>query len=127
MGLAFASVLKYFWQTAKSFGALPKQEKTAFYQTIFLIFCVLGFFLMIHTVNFQQVNPRNVADESHSIAIQGRYFFPVMAAKFYLIFLGLSFLLSRPSWRAVAWFLFSFMLVLNLAGLFVYVIPRYYF
>ena len=119
LALAFIGILKYFWQKPK--------EKTKFYQTVFLVFMVGGFFLMIHAVNFQQVNPNNVADETNAIAIQGRYFFPVMAAKFYLIYLGLTVLFKKIRPRTVAWLLFLSMVTLNLTGLIFYIIPRYYF
>jgi len=129
MALAIVGILKCVWQAVRAVArhtSARRFESPIFYQTAFLIFVVTGFFLMIHAVNFQQVNPNNVADESAAIAIQGRYFFPVMAAKFYLIFWGLSSLFPKLSEKTVTLFLFSFMVVLNLAGLLLYIVPRYY-
>jgi len=129
MAVAFLGIVKYLYQVKKRRTVLLREEKDKiiFLQVIFLTFCVSGFFLMIHTVNFLQINPANVADESGAIAIQGRYFFPVIAAKFYLIFFGISAMLPNLKKRLVALFLFSLMLALNLVGLFLYIIPRYYF
>jgi hypothetical protein len=127
MALAILGVSTFLFQKLRNWKQADQSEKIFFYQTLFLLFCVLGFFFMIHAVNFQQVNPRNVADETNSIAIQGRYLFPVMAAKFFLIYLGLATLFGRIKKIRIATFLLAGMVLLNTVSLLVYVIPRYYF
>jgi|GEM_PF-2205610 len=89
LALGTGGIIVYLYQKIRFWKELNEQEKTLFLQIVFLILVYVGFGLAIHAVNFQQVNPANVADESGAIAIQGRYFFPVIAIKFFLVFWGL--------------------------------------
>lgn len=148
IALALGGIIWSVTRNIYHWSALKQEEKFLFYQLIFLIFVVLGFSFMIHAVNFQMVNPNNVADETNAIAIQGRYFFPVMGAKFFLIFWGIAYILNaivgeRLSYASAsagkhgaflrkakaemtALALFIGILLLNFIGLFVYLIPRFY-
>lgn len=126
----FIGLIYYFAKNLAGWKALKERKKIFFYQVIFLLLAFLGFGFMIHAVNFQQVNPNNVADETNSIAIQGRYFFPVMGAKFFLIFWGWAAITTaiykRTKPGMAALLLFSGLVLLNLTGLLAYLVPRYY-
>jgi 4-amino-4-deoxy-L-arabinose transferase-like glycosyltransferase len=114
----FFSLIGAVWIIAK------KREN--FVYVLFFAFIVAGFGLMIHLVNSSQIPINNVRDMSHSINIQGRYFFPVIIAKMALIIFGLSAVFPSIPRKKIIYALFIGMVALNLIGLFNYVIPRYY-
>ncbi|MBM3256565.1 MAG: hypothetical protein FJZ04_03830 [Candidatus Moranbacteria bacterium] len=130
LALGITGIIYFFGKNIYRWKKLSKKEKVFNYQVLFLALIVLGFNFMIHAVNFQQVNPNNVADESGAIAIQGRYFFPVIGVKFFLIFWGLTALLSqiykKIKLETGAFILFLGGVILNFIGLFVYLVPRFY-
>lgn len=126
----FAGTIFYFGRNIYHWKSIKDKDKLFLYEVAFLALIVLGFSFMIHAVNFQQVNPNNVTDESGAIAIQGRYFFPVMGAKIFLIFWGLATLTralyNKAKAELIALGLFIGMLLLNMISLLVYLIPRFY-
>jgi hypothetical protein len=87
----------------------------------FFILMLLGFNLMIHYINFHLPD----------VGFQGRYFFPLMIVKFYLIVFGLNYFFLRiikiqlKQINLITAFLI-FIVVLNLISVFFYIIPRFY-
>lgn len=145
LAAGIAGIILYFVKNIIYWKMLQDGERKFFYQLVFLILVVTGFFLMIHAVNFQQVNPNNPADETNAIAIQGRYFFPVIGAKIFLVFIGLTVFIDRISrfvipakagiqkkifefsiMKKISFLLFGLMVLLNFISLFAYLIPRFY-
>jgi len=103
-----------------------ENEKVFFFQFLFFIFFSVGVSLMIHFVNLRYADPHKVGDQSDSIGLQGRYFFPAIIPAMALLAFGLAFLLPRINRKWIFWALLAAMIFLNFWSLFDLVIPRYY-
>lgn len=122
--LSAAGIVKYFFKYFRR--PAEGNEKIFFFQLLYFLFFVVGVGAMIHFVNLQYANPNNVADQSQSIGLQGRYFFPAIIPKMALVAFGLAFLFSKINRRWIFLALLAGMIFLNLWSLFDLVIPRYY-
>ena len=124
--LSAVGFISYLINGISEWKKANRQNKTFFCQILFLLYMMLGFGFMIHFINFQQSDPINFASLTASVGIIGRYFFPVILAKFIIITVGFSYLFKRISRVKIIFWIFIAMLALNSITLFDYIIPRYY-
>lgn len=110
----------------KNYFKLKFDEKIYFFQMLFLVFMVIGLDSMIHYINFLGFNENNFSDPNTSIGTPGRYFLPVIGAKFALLTIGLSSVFSKIDRKKIIFTLFVLMMLFNFIALFNYIIPRYY-
>jgi len=119
--------MKYFikrWQARSR--KKTDQEKIFLYQILYFLLFAAGLNLAIHAVNLRYTNPNDVSDQSRSIGLQGRYFFPAIVPQMALLAFGLSFLFSKINRKWIFLAILVGMIFLNFWSLFDLIIPRYY-
>ena len=122
---ALGIILKIFLML-KNYHELDFQKKILFFQLLFLFFMVIGLDFMMHYVNFLGANSSNFAAPFSSIGTPGRYFLPVIGAKFALITVGFSTIFGNVSHTKIIFALLILMILLNSIALFNCIIPHYY-
>lgn len=127
LAVSVLGIVKYFIREWRQRSSEKTADDRIFFQQIlyFLLFAA-GLSLAIHAVNLLYANPHDVADQSQSIGLQGRYFFPAIIPQMALLAFGFVFLFSKVRRCWIFLLLLTAMAFLNFWSLFDVIIPRYY-
>ena len=119
IGISIIGIIKFLFKLIKNNNNFGEKN-------IYLVFYFISIVLILHISILLVDLPFFLEKGRIGICAPGRYFLPLIIAKFYLIFFGLSYLIPKKYHTQLLTTLLIMMIVLNNYSLFQILIPRFY-